>query len=362
MAEGPAPGNFFDGTSNQRHPVELELRQSLIISEHGRVIATWAFGSIRRADGPPGFLRLSCVDAPVLARLEIADPALAAHVAAACPALDDGQGGQGQTLRVVGWSMAAIASIILSVIFIVPYIADVATPLIPRSFDRFLGRIAEPQIRLIFQGPICTDALGQAALEKLVAQLQKAGGFEGAIQASVIATPIPNAVALPGGRIFIFEALIARAKSIDEVAGVIAHELGHVHHRDQVRAMINDGGSAFLIGLLFGDIAGGGAAIVAARSLLQAGYSREVETAADDFAQRAMLALGRSPHPLGEFLARLSGDEKPGATSIFDSHPLGSERQKRLSEGDITPAGPPLLSDGEWQALVSICRNNGKES
>jgi len=75
-----------------------------------------------------------------------------------------------------------------------------------------------------------------------------------------------------------------------------------------------------------------------------------------------MLALGRSPRPLGEFLARLSGEEKPGGTSIFDSHPPGSERLKRLSEGNATPTGPPLLSHGEWQALVSICRHNGKAS
>ena len=50
-----------------------------------------------------------------------------------------------------------------------------------------------------------------------------------------------------------------RRESPDEVAGILAHELGHVHHRHSMRALIHNGGTSFLIGLLLGDITGGGA-------------------------------------------------------------------------------------------------------
>ena len=44
-----------------------------------------------------------------------------------------------------------------------------------------------------------------------------------------------NAVALPGGRIILFQGLIDKAKSADEVAGVLAHELGHLRRRGRAR-------------------------------------------------------------------------------------------------------------------------------
>jgi predicted Zn-dependent protease len=51
----------------------------------------------------------------------------------------------------------------------------------------------------------------------------------------VLASPVPNAFALPGGRIYLLNGLLQKAESADEIAGVIAHEMGHVSHRDQTR-------------------------------------------------------------------------------------------------------------------------------
>lgn len=355
MGEGLAPCTFFDGASNQRHQVDVDIQQNLIISENGRIIATWAFGSIRRADGPLGFLRLSCVDAPSLARLEIADPALAALITARCAAIDADGGGGRQTMRVVGWSMAAIVSILLSVVFVVPYVAEKATPYIPPSFDRWLGRVAEPQLALLFGGKECAESEGSAVVRALVRRIGEAGGVEGEVTAKIMNVPVANAFALPGGRIFIFDGLIRQARNVDELAGVIAHELGHVRHRDQVRAMIHHGGATFLIGLLFGDIAGGGAIIVATRTLFHSAYSREAESAADEFARTTMLTLGRSPLPLGEFLVRLSGGDKASGLAIFDSHPLGEERRERLARAGEPVLGPPLLDKVEWEAVRAAC-------
>jgi Zn-dependent protease with chaperone function len=48
--------------------------------------------------------------------------------------------------------------------------------------------------------------------------------------------PIPNAFALPGGKVYLFDGLLAKAENPDEIAGVLAHELGHLKHRDGIRA------------------------------------------------------------------------------------------------------------------------------
>jgi Zn-dependent protease with chaperone function len=174
-------------------------------------------------------------------------------------------------------------------------------------------------------------------------------------EVSVIASPIPNAVALPGGKIFLFQGLLRTAQNPDEIAGVLAHEIGHVVHRDGMRKLIESGGTSFFIGLLFGDVAGSGAALFAARQLFEASYSRDAERNADAFAVVTMQRLGRSPAPLGELLMRVTGDERSRALSILATHPLTGERLETLKQAAGPAKGPPLLSPKEWDKLRAIC-------
>ena len=158
--------------------------------------------------------------------------------------------------------------------------------------------------------------------------------------------PIPNAFALPGGKVYLFNGLLAKAENPDEIAGVLAHELGHLRHRDGTRNLIYNGGTSFLIGLLFGDITGSGALIFASRSLVTASYSREAEQNADTFSIDVMHKLGRSTKPMGELLFRVTGKEVDKSLSILSNHPLTEDRLKRMSDEDRPPSGPPLLTRG----------------
>ena len=175
------------------------------------------------------------------------------------------------------------------------------------------------------------------------------------IQTAVLATPIPNAFALPGGKVYLFSGLLAKADNADEIAGVLAHELGHLKHRDNTRNLIYNGGTSFLIGLLFGDVTGSGALIFASRSLVTASYSREAEQNADTFSIDVMHRLGRSPKPMGELLFRVTGKQVDKTLSILSNHPLTEDRLKRMSDEDRPPTGPPLLTAEEWTALKAIC-------
>ena len=174
--------------------------------------------------------------------------------------------------------------------------------------------------------------------------------------AEVSSSSIVNAFALPGGKIYLFNGLLQKARTPDEIAGVLAHELGHVQHRDSLRKVIQTGGTSFLIGLLLGDITGGGAVILAARSIIDASYSREAERDADAFATTVMHKLGRSPRPMGEFLVRVTGDKKSTATNFLDSHPMSEERLARMKQEYRPNTGPDILSAQEWSALKGICK------
>jgi Zn-dependent protease with chaperone function len=149
--------------------------------------------------------------------------------------------------------------------------------------------------------------------------------------------------------------LLAKAENPDEIAGVLAHELGHVSHRDNTRNMIYSGGTSFLIGLLFGDISGSGALIFASRSLVTASYSRDAEQGADNFSIDVMHRLGRPTKPMGDLIFRITGKQGDKMLSFLSNHPLTEDRLKHLSDEDRPASGPPLLSAVEWTALKAIC-------
>lgn len=345
------PAVFYDGATNRKRLVVLRFGLKLDIVEDGVTIASWAYVDIRRADGQQ-VLRVSCLSAPTLARLEIANETAVEVLRLRCGSLDLGSG-RSQTWHIIGWSLAAACSIVLMVVYGIPYAADRLAPLVPAGVEKRLGEAVDKQVLALMSSGICTGAEGQRALAKMVGALKAAGGADAELAPRVLSSPVPNAVALPGGRIYLFEALLKRAKGPDEVAGVLAHEIGHAHHRDGLRQLIRAGGTSFLIGLLFGDITGSGAVIFAAQSLLDASHSRGAETAADDFAVAALGKLGRSPAPFGEFLVRITGKDDRG--TILDSHPVSADRLERMRTLDRPNTGPALLTDQEWRALKGIC-------
>src|ERR1700722_559250 len=346
---------YFDGTTSRRRLVTLAFKDQLEIHEQPETTARWPYDATLRADSPAHTLRVSCLSAPALARLEIRDAAVAAELAARCPRLDENIPGRHGVGAIIGWSLAAAVSIVAVVVLGVPLAADRLAPLVPPSLERRLGDAAEGQVKVLFGGKSCTNKAGQAAFNKLVNAIREAAGMDSSIKTAVVATPIPNAFALPGARIYLLNGLLAKAENADEIAGVLAHEFGHLRHRDATRNLIYNGGTSFLIGLLFGDVTGSGALIFASRSLVTSSYSREAEYNADTFSIDVMHKLGRSPKPMGQLLFRATEREVNKSLSILSTPPLTEDRLKRMSDEDRPPSGPPLLSAEEWTSLKAIC-------
>lgn len=345
---------YFDGVSSRRRAVTLRFSDRLEIEEGGQALTAWVYSDIRRADSPTGVLRLSCLGAPALARLEVRDTALADELASRCANIDDHMVGRRGIAAIIGWSLGAAASIVAVVLFGLPLIADRLAPLVPEAFERRLGEVADAQIKTMFDAKVCDNEAGQKAFVKLVTAIRESAGLDTSVQSGVLSSSIPNAFALPGGKVYLFNGLLAKAENADEIAGVLAHELGHLKHRDNMRGVIHSGGTSFLIGLLFGDITGSSALIFGSRTLVTSSHSREAETNADSFAIEIMHRLGRPAKPTGELLLRVTGKEGKGL-SIISTHPLSEERLARMGRQDPPASGPPLLTSEEWKALKSIC-------
>src|SRR3954470_2504590 len=160
------PATYFDGLSNRRQTVTIGLANQLVMRSADNFVS-WPYADIRRVDGPSGTLRVGCLSASPLARLEIRDERLAAELIARCSDVDQNRITRGAIVRIVGWSLAAAASIVAVVLVVVPLAADRLTPLVPPTMERHLGDAAVLQIHTIFSDKACNEPAGQGAFSKL---------------------------------------------------------------------------------------------------------------------------------------------------------------------------------------------------
>ena len=144
----------------------------------------------------------------------------------------------------------------------------------------------------------------------------------------------PNAVALPGGTVVITDALVKLAKNDDQVSAVLAHEIGHVRNRHSVRMALQAAGLAALAAAVFGDATSiVGLATTLPVALLQRGYSRDLETEADDYALVRMKEVGVPRKAFAEMMTLLQKEhEKRRGTKSSDylsTHPATAKRIER---------------------------------
>jgi len=358
---------YFDGVTSARHDVTIELMPAGVVirGADGAALDEWPYPRMKHLSAPEHIFRIGLRKSPNLARLEVYDQGVAHEIDLACPDIDR-TGASARALRrqAIAWSFVAAVSLFLVGAYGVSAIADRIAPLVPQGIERRLGAAADTQIRTMLEngppgrplecGIAPVEQAGQAAFEKLMNRLRIAAGIKTPLQVAVIRRGEANAIALPGGHIYVFQGLIDQAKTVDEVAGVIAHELGHVAHRDGTRAILQAAGLSLVFGMLLGDFVGGGAVVIAAESLLKSRYSRDKEAAADDYAVKTMLSLDADARALGGFLARIAGTSGKG--SIFLDHPATQDRVARINAmAPPQKGGARLLDAADWAALKRIC-------
>ena len=113
----------------------------------------------------------------------------------------------------------------------------------------------------------------------------------------------PNAFALPGGQIVLFDELVALYKDDEEILAVLCHELGHLSKRHSIRQIIQSSAVAAATAALFGDFSYTASMVSAA--ILNSGYSREMESEADAYAADLLRRRGKSPLLLASALEKM---------------------------------------------------------
>ena len=146
----------------------------------------------------------------------------------------------------------------------------------------------------------------------------------------------PNALALPGGTMIVTDDLVRLLQHDGQViAGVLAHELGHVQHRHGMRMVVQVGVLGFVTSLLWGDYSG----VLATVPLWlgQAHYSREAEREADAYSAQALRDAGLSPAIMVTLFERFALFQRcgravlrPGASAnVADCQPPEASQDER---------------------------------
>ena len=358
-------GIFFDGNSSARQDVTVELQATTLVvrSREGEQLAQWPYGELDQAESPDQILRLSRRGS--LARLEIRDHAFATAIDEMALTIDHTGTVQNRLrTKVAVLLVVAVASIGAMALFALPALATRLTPLMPFAIERKLGQAVDAQLRNSLRSRAANTPLecgeaenakaGRAALSLLIGRLEAAASLPVPLRAGVLRRAEANAIALPGGQIYVFEGLIAKAETPDELAGVIAHEIGHIARRDGVKSVLETAGLSFLFGMVFGDFVGGGAIVVAAKTVLQSSYSRDAETASDAYGVALMNMIGGNAEALGALLARIDDLHGKGASLLRD-HPETATRVVAIRSLAKPGSGRPLLDSAQWTALKNIC-------
>lgn len=252
----------------------------------------------------------------------------------------------------LGW-LAFAASIVLA-LWAVPAIfqgaVHHAVDQLPLSVDAQVGDLAAGE--LTGGRATVTDEAVTGLVREVVTALQAqlpepARGLTFSVV--VVDDDVPNAFALPGGRMGVNTGLITRAPSVDALAGVLAHEMAHVEERHGLRAVVRSLGLVAAWNVLIGDLGGlTGLLAQGATMAVITDYSRDQESEADAVGAALAARAGFDPVGLAAFFQMMQdepGTEVPEVLAWLSSHPGHAERIAALN--DLQPTlergSPPAL-------------------
>jgi beta-barrel assembly-enhancing protease len=143
-----------------------------------------------------------------------------------------------------------------------------------------------------------------------------------------------NAFALPGGFIYVNRGIVERADKLDELAGVMGHEIGHVVKRHSVKQMQQQQGANVGVALTcvlthICDSQASQAAIQLGGAAVFAKFSRQDEKEADEEGFRNVVRAGISPKGLVTFFQKLMAEQTSEPSLVdawFSDHPLTQDR------------------------------------
>ena len=365
-------GSLFDGRSSQKHLVDVELTpQAIILKAPGDKPIRWAYPQLRWAADTSPFHIEHCAEGDEgLETLVVDDPDFYRSVLEIAPKSFSSRENESK----FNWKLYSVGILVLifsAYVFIktVPsFLADQMVEKIPIEWEVTVGQSIlkmlpvaqkpDPEVLKVLQDTV--DFLKQSL---------PANPYD--LKVYILPGEQVNALALPGGPIVIFEGLIDKAESPEELAGVLAHEIQHILLRHSTRGILRNLAKSMLVTLFLGDVNSVMEGIVQLAGQLETlGLSREMEAEADQKGMELILAANIDPHGMIRIFKKLMQEdfsqkklpkgkpvsEENDLSSYFSTHPSSQNRLARLEKqmrSHENRIWTPLFPNLDWNEIKS---------
>ncbi len=353
-----APARYYDGET--AHVLEVGVRPTageLVIFRpaDSSIVARWPVSEIAvlgdgAHEGAPPVVRLGSE-----ARLVIEDPEQRRQLAALMPnlaALAEVPAPAGRRIATLGAALVILVAVFWGA---VDYGTEYAAPWLPHGMQVRLGQTVFEE--LVADKDECHGKRGLAAINTLANDLARAAGYPHEVTVHVIEGGPVNAFTLPGGILVFYSDLFEQAKNSSQVAGVLAHEIGHVVHHHPVKGVVRAYGLDLLARLVSGGysdflntMTSGGNMLLALRN------GRAFERQADATGVALLEKLGLRADGVSSFFEQMlekEPEDSATAAGIWSSHPPTRERIETTKR---PPTGRPAFSAADWKALKEVCK------
>lgn len=329
---------YYDGKVASRHAVRLSLEHGSLFIRGEQVercypvaglVVPPAVGSVRRT-----------VRLPDGGLCEFDDQELAA-------ALTLASGSSSAERLVHRWERSlplALGAVVITALIVtlfirfgIPVMARHVAMAIPVATEKAIGRDTMAQLDKFMMKP---SRLGKQRRDELTALFRRVAGSAPAAAYRLEFRSVPsvgaNAFALPSGIVIITDDLVELAHSDDEIAAVMAHELGHVQGRHLMRHLLQNSAAGLIVAALTGDLVSiTSLAATMPTALMHASFSRQFEREADDAAISWMKSTGIPARRYAEMLARLQAQLRQARSdqptrNYLSTHPDTGERIRHI--------------------------------
>lgn len=182
-----------------------------------------------------------------------------------------------RTARVFSIFAAFVGAVMLTYLFVLPWIAGLIAGTIPVAYEKKMGS----QLFATIKRSYAIDEKRTAYINTFFEELNVPSAYD--IQITVVKNDVANAYAMPGGYIVVHDKLLQGISTYPELAALLTHEFIHIENRHSMRALFSRMSNYVFLSLILGDI-GTVTAIVVSHThhLKNLSYSRRLETEADE--------------------------------------------------------------------------------
>jgi predicted Zn-dependent protease len=234
---------------------------------------------------------------------------------------------------------------------------EATTIFIPQSVERKIGDRALESMAAQFKP--CKDAEAERLLNKIIDDLlSHQDDRDMKVTVHLYKTTTSNAFALPGNNMAVLTGFLEDAETEQEISGVLAHEIGHIAHRDAIKYMMQQLGLSALFSLSAGDTS---SITKFTATLSGLSYSREKELEADAFSKDIMSKGGYGTQGLIDFLGRVDETDSEVLRqlqtnlSFLSTHPETAERLEHLKLDQQPEKPKSILTKKEFEYLKNAC-------